>query len=854
MSIRIRNVRIERRIDVALSDSPLPRLSWEVVTDVPEWRQVSASVRLDGEVTATLDSAESVFVDWPFAPLKAHARHTVEVCVTGADGVMSPWSEPLRLQSGFLTDKEWSAKFVGLVAPSGPATPGLARGEFEVGAEVEHATLYATAAGAYQVSINGVDVDEGVLKPGWTDYVDRLVHEATDVTDLVRQGRNAMGIRFAGAWWTEKYGFHEKARRVYGDQPSVAAQLHIAYVDGSVEDVATGPDWRAAAAGPLRSSGIYAGEEIDARQRVPGWDLPGFDDSQWQRAARAEVAVVPEAGIAEPVRRTGELPVREVISTPSGKTVLDFGQNLVGRLRVRVTGPAGHAITVRHAEVLEHGELGVRPLRNAKATDTFICSGGEDVFEPEFTFHGFRYAEVTGWPGELDSEAVTAVVIGSDMRRTGWFTCSDERVNRLHENVVWGMRGNFLSLPTDCPQRDERLGWTGDIQVFAPTATDLFDCDGFLASWLRDVALEQGRSSGICPVVVPSVLWEPQATAAWGDAATVVPMVLYERFGDRRALAEQYPWMKAWVDHLIERVGEQMLWEGDFQFGDWLDPAAPPNKPGKGTTDPDVVATAHVVRSTRLVAQAAGELGHSREQAHYAEVSERARQAWNREYVTPSGRITSNSQTAYAMAIQYGLCDPEKTQVMGDRLAGLVHRAGDVMGTGFVGTPILADALCSTGHARTAAKLLMQTGVPSWLYAVTMGATTIWERWDSMLPDGSINPGGMTSFNHYAFGAVADWLHRRVAGLGAAAPGYARLRIAPVPLEGLEHASVIHDTPYGRAESGWMEAGAGELRVRAVVPANTTAVVELPGQADVEADVEVGAGTHEWTIADPRRA
>src|SRR5699024_10227610 len=347
----------------------------------------------------------------------------------------------------------------------------------------------------YQVSINGADVDDGVLKPGWTDYKERLVHEATDVTGLLQQGRNAIGVRFAGAWWTEKFGFHGQERRVYGDQPAAAAQLHIAYTDGSTEEIATGPEWRAAAAGPVVSSGIYAGEEIDARQALPGWDEPGFEDSAWKPAQVADVGVVPEASIAEPVRRTGEVPVAEVIITPSGKHVLDFGQNLVGRLRVHLAGPAGHTITVRHAEVLEHGELGVRPLRAASATDTFTCSGGQDVFEPEFTFHGFRYAEVTGWPGQLDPEAICAVVIGSDMARTGWFTCSDERVNRLHENVVWGMRGNFLSLPTDCPQRDERLGWTGDIQVFAPTATDLFDCDGFLSSWLRDVAREQGRSS-----------------------------------------------------------------------------------------------------------------------------------------------------------------------------------------------------------------------------------------------------------------------------------------------------------------------------------------------------------------------
>lgn len=848
MSTHISSVRVERRSDGAVADSTTPRLSWKVDTDEIDWRQVSASIRLDGTETVTLDSGESVFVSWPFSPLGPHERHSLEVCVTGADGVTTEWSKPLCLRSGFLAEGEWSAEFVGVGEPPGEACPGMIRQEFVVAGPIAHATLYATAAGAYQASINGADVDDAVLKPGWTDYHERLVHEATDVTDLVWQGHNAIGVRFAGAWWTEKFGFHGQERRVYGDQPLVAAQLHIAYEDGSTERITTGSDWRAAASTRVISSGIYAGEEIDARGEIPGWDEPGFDDSQWQRSAVGDVHVVPEASIVEPVRRIRELGVQEVITTPSGKTVLDFGQNLVGRLRVRVSGPAGHAITMRHAEVLEHGELGVRPLRAADATDTFICSGGEDVFEPEFTFHGFRYAEVSGWPGEFDTEAITAVVIGSDMRRTGWFESSDARVNRLHENVVWGMRGNFVSIPTDCPQRDERLGWTGDIQVFAPTATDLFDCDGFLSSWLRDVALEQGRSGGICPFVVPSVLGAPAAAAAWGDAATVVPMVLFDRFADRRALAEQYSAMKAWTDYLIDRVGDRWLWEGDFQFGDWLDPASPPDRPGATSTDPDIVASAHVARSADLVAQAAAELGHTDDEAYYAGACERAKQAWNREYVTPSCRIVSDSQTAYAMAIQYGLCDAQTTQAMGDRLATLVRRGGYVIGTGFVGTPIIADALCSTGHAEAAGRLLLQTGVPSWLYAVTMGATTIWERWDSMLPDGTINPGEMTSFNHYAFGAIVDWLHRSVAGLGAAAPGYAKLRIAPVPINGLDRASVVQDTPYGRAESGWAATGEGSLRIHAVIPANTMAEVALPGQAPFE----VGSGSHEWVVADLR--
>ncbi|PSL04549.1 alpha-L-rhamnosidase [Haloactinopolyspora alba] len=853
MSSRVTRVRVERRNDAALAEIPAPRLSWVVESEQP-WQQAAAEVRLDGGEPVRIDTGESVFVNWPFAPLAPHAHHELQVRVTSIEGVTTDWSEPVPLRSTFLADGDWQAAYIGLAEPDGEACPGRARTEVELPQGVRRAILYATAGGAYQVSINGADVDDAVLKPGWRDYHERVVHEATDVTGLVRAGANAIGIRFAGAWWTEELGFQANGRRIYGDQPMVAAQLHVELVDGSTQVIGTDGTWRAAAVGEVTASSIYQGEAIDARRALPGWDQVGFDDARWPAASVARTDLVPEADPAEPVRRTGTLEVAEVIATPSGKTILDFGQNLVGRLRVRVRGPEGHVITVRHAEVLEHGELGVRPLRYAKATDTFTCSGGEDVFEPEFTFHGFRYAEIEGWPTEfdpdLDPAAFTAVVVGSDMRRTGWFECSDERVNRLHENVVWGMKGNFVSIPTDCPQRDERLGWTGDIQVFSPTAATLFDSDAFLTSWLRDVALEQTRAGGVCPFVVPNVLGPPEPAAAWGDAATVVPMVLFERFGDRAALADQYPSMKAWVDVLVTRAGERLLWEGGAQFGDWLDPAAPPDQPGGARTDSDIVASAHLVRSALVLAEAATVLGHTEDAAHYGDYAERARQAWVREYVTGGGRIVSDSQTAYAMAIAYGLVDAETTRAMGDRLAEIVRRDGYVIGTGFVGTPIIADALCSTGHAGAAGRLLLQTGVPSWLYAVTMGATTIWERWDSMLPDGTINPGEMTSFNHYAFGAVADWLHRRVAGLAPAAPGYARLRMAPTPIEGLEHASARQETPYGFAESGWAETGKGILRVHAFVPANTTAQVALPGQESFE----VGPGRHEWEVPDTRRS
>jgi alpha-L-rhamnosidase len=412
------------------------------------------------------------------------------------------------------------------------------------------------------------------------------------------------------------------------------------------------------------------------------------------------------------------------------------------------------------------------------------------------------------------------------------------------------MRGNFLSIPTDCPQRDERLGWTGDIQVFSPTASYLYDAAGFLASWLEDLALEQKAIDGV-PFIVPNVLdWAETPAAAWADAAAVVPSVLYERYADSGVLERQYPSMKAWVDQVAALAGERRLWEGGFQFGDWLDPNAPPDEPGQAKTDHDIVASAYLHRSSRLVADAAGVLGLDEDAQRYEAYAEEVRAAWLREYVTPAGRIVSDAQTAYALAIMFGLArDPDLLARLGKRLAVLVERADHRIGTGFVGTPLIQDALVRTGHAGTARALLLQTGVPSWLYPVTMGATTIWERWDSMLEDGTINPGQMTSFNHYAFGAIADWMHRAVAGLAPLEPGYRRFAVAPLPLAGLDWAATEHETPYGRATVRW-EADGEALVVRATVPPNTSAVVSLPGRGAEE----VGSGEYEWTVPDPRPA
>ena len=827
---------------------PRPRLSWKTSSDLAGWRQLAAEIAWDDGARVTnygLDGDASVLVEWPFAPLAPHQRGLVRVRVQGVDG-WSEWSSACPVVAAFLGEGEWRAEFIGLPDPTRNAQPALLRHEFAVASGLVRATLYGTAHGVYQAFVNGAAVDDQILKPGWTPYQYRLVHETTDVIDLLIEGTNAIGVALAGGWYTESYGFQGLAKPFYGAQPTFAGQLLLEYAGGRSEWITTGADWQASGDGPVIASGIYAGEDHDARRLAAGWAKPGFDASGWSEAGIRDAGPVPGPRTSPEVRVTQQVPVVETSTSPSGRTILDFGQNLVGRLRIRVSGEAGTKVTLRHAEVLEDGELGVRPLRMAKATDTYTLAGtGVEEWAPGFTFHGFRYAEVTGWPGEFDPADVTAEVIGSDMVRTGWFECSDPMVNRLHENVVWGMRGNFLYLPTDCPQRDERLGWTGDIQVFSPTASYLYDCDGFLASWLVDLALEQEHAGGV-PFIVPDVLDSAKVpAAAWGDVAVILPWVLYQRFGDLGVLEVQYPSMKGWVDQVLALAGDRYLWEGGFQFGDWVDPDAPPDLPAKAKADPDLVASAYLYRSTDLLARSAAVLGEESDAAHYRAVAEQVRQAWLAEYVTAAGRILSDAQTSYALAIEFGIARGDLAQRMGERLAWLARRDGYRISTGFVGTPLVTDALSRTGHLRQAGRLLTQTECPSWLYPVTMGATTIWERWDSLLEDGSINPGEMTSFNHYALGAVADWLHRVVGGLAPAAPGYHQLEIAPQPLPGLEWATTRHDTPYGTATVHWRRIEEG-IVITAQVPANASASVRLPdGQ-----EFDVAAGSYEWVVAD----
>ena len=836
-------VRFEHHREALGIGEPSPRLSWQVAAE-PGWEQAAYELSI-GDSLFRVASPESVLVPWPASPLRPREARAVRVRVIGADGSVSDWSDPATVERG-LDAGDWRASLISPGADErGPAA--LLRREFPVDGDVASARLYATAHGIYVAEINGRRVGDDALAPGWTSYHRRLRYQTYDVTDLVRPGANAIGFQVADGWWRGRLGFIPGARDTYGTFLGMLAQLEITRSDGSRVVVATDAAWRSAT-GPVRFADLYDGERYDAAVELPGWSRAGFDDSRWAACVAGELDVETLVAPDGPsVRATEGLLPRETITTPSGRTVLDFGQNLVGRLRLQIRGPRGAHVTIRHAEVLEDGELGVRPLRTAQATDRYTLRGdpgGED-WEPEFTIHGFRYAEVSG---DYDDLSAIAMVYHSDLERTGWFSCSDELLTRLHENIVWGMRGNFVDVPTDCPQRDERLGWTGDLQVFAPTAAYLYDCAGFLASWLKDLAADQAPD-GTVPLFTPRVDFPgpfspPQPTAGWGDAAVIVPWVAYQRFGDLGLLRRQYASMRAWVDGLTAALGPGTLFDKPaMQLGDWLDPAAPPGEPWAATTDPHLVATAYRAHAADLLARIAAVLGEESDAVKYADLAEGVRQAFHDEYVAPRGRVVSDSQTGYALALEFGLLrDPDQRALAGRRLVELVRARRHHVATGFLGTPLICDALTSAGAVDDAYQLLRQTECPSWLYPVTMGATTIWERWDSMLPDGSVNPDQMTSFNHYAFGAVADWMHRVIGGLAPAAPGYRELLIAPRPGGGLTWARAAHLTPYGLAEVSWRRAD-GVLTVDVTVPGGSVARVVLPGLEPVAA----GPGRHQFS-------
>ncbi len=753
--------------------------------------------------------------------------------------------------------------------------PQRLRRVFELPSGAERARLYVTALGVYSLFINGQRVSEDLLAPGHTSYNHRLQYQTYDVTGLLVPGKNVAAALLGDGWYRSALS-HQKGDYTYGDKTALMAHLEVSCEDGTFTQFVTDGQWTASLDGPVRYADFYMGTHYDARLETPGWDSdPDFDDSAWPGVL---VSPQPQQAMLigqrdQPVRRMLTVPAASVLTTPKGETVLDFGQNLVGWVRFSLRGEAGRTVAIRHAEVLDKdGNFYTENYRSAKAELLYTLKGDPagETFEPDLVFYGFRYIRLENWPEPVNPADFTAVVIHTALSLTSGFECSDERVNQLFRNIQWGQRGNFVDVPTDCPQRDERLGWTGDCQVFARTALTNMNCEAMLIEWLKDLSCDQ-REDGAVPFVVPQIFGkDAYGSAAWGDAAVIVPWTLYQVTGDERVLREQYPSMRAWLRYVGGNAPEGVV-EGGFHFGDWLGLDAPSGS-YVGSTDKSLIATAFYAHTARLTRKAAEVLGYEKDAQELRNLQRFVVRAFRREFITPTGRLAVRTQTAYALTLHFELAEEEHRARMARDLVALIQESDGHLTTGFVGTPYLCLALSEAGYHDVAGQVFLKSDYPGWLYPITKGATTMWEHWDGIKPDGSFWSRDMNSFNHYAYGSIGEWMMRALAGIDMAEPGYRQLLLHPRPIEGLSFVRAWQMTPAGRTRCEWrLEDGQATVTCR--VPVGLTAVLvleradlrqvteserrlaEVPGvnrawqsEDDVMLELSAGKFTFKWPI------
>ena len=702
-----------------------------------------------------------------------------------------------------------------------PLTVPYLRKSFTVTKPLAKATVYATALGVYELRLNGKRVGDHVLAPEWTDFSKRLRYQEYDVTSLMASGRNVLGAQVANGWYSGHIG--NGGNQYWGKTPALFAQLELSYGDGTADRIITDGTWKTHES-PLVSTDFMLGENYDATSEMTGWDNPATSDADWLevRERPEEPVRIMNGQVMEPARQLAEIATKTVTEPKPGKWTYDLGQNMVGFVRLKVSAPAGTRITLRHAEMLNpDGTVYTANLRRAPSIDTYVCKGGgTQTWQPKFTFHGFRYVELTGLPSKPAKDAVTGIVIGTDNPRTGGFACSDARVNQLQSNIEWGQRGNYLSVPTDCPQRDERLGWMGDAQVFVRTATYNADVAAFFTKWLVDVTDSQesnGRFADVSPFAGPS-----RGTPAWGDAGVICPWTVYQAYGDLRLLERQYPSMVKWVEYCKSQSVE-FIRSGDRgnDYGDWLSIGADTNK--------ELIGTAYFAYSANLVAKAAAALGKTADAATYGTLFDSIRKAFNDKYVKPDGHVSGNTQCGYVMALKFDLLPAALRAKAAEYLEADIISKSYHLSTGFVGVSYLLPELTKAGKVDTAYRLLLQDTFPSWLFSVKMGATTIWERWDGWTPDKGFQDVGMNSFNHYSLGSCGEWLYNAVAGINfdPAAPAFKHIIIRPAVNGKLSKASGQLRSIHGLITSAW-SSGSGRLTLTTTIPANTTATVYVP--------------------------
>jgi alpha-L-rhamnosidase len=700
------------------------------------------------------------------------------------------------------------------------------RKDFIIDKSVESATLTVTAHGLYEAFMDGRRVGDAWFTPGYTDYHRRLQYQQYEIGKEIKRGKNELRVMVGDGWYRGEYGADMKNDR-YGKEAGLLLQLELRFADGSRDTIFSDGSWECTT-GPIRYSNLYNGEVVDTRIDPSGWSPVAVSEGSVSGLVASE---------SEPVKEHEHFLPVGIVTSPKGELILDFGQNLAGWVQVKVKGGVGDTIRLFHAEALDSaGNFYTGNLRLAKAEDVYVLNGERQTLKPHFTYHGFRYVKLEGYPkAQLKAENFTAIALYSDLEPAGHFACSDSALNQLQHNICWSQKSNFVDIPTDCPQRSERFGWAGDVQMFARTASFNQNVKAFFLKWLADLAAEQGTNGGL-PVFIPDYRFPDSVgprggVAGWGDAATILPWTLFQVYGDTSILRRQYNSMKTWVDYVWHSADTSGLCWKAKGYGDWYAPLGP--------TDIEYIDQCFFIHSTELLIRAASVLGKTEDVERYTALREKIRAVFLSTYWVPL-RVP-NTQTACVLALQFDLLPDSLRPVAAEHLAGLIHDNGDHLGTGFIGTPYLLWVLTKNGYTDLAFTLLRQTSPPSWLYPLTKGATTIWEKWEAIRPDGTFDT---CSLNHYAYGAVGDWLYRVVAGIDAASPGYRKISIQPHPGGGLTWVKADYQTQYGKIVSNW-RVKHGKLHMDVVIPPNTTATVFVPDGKNYTAH-DVGPGHYQF--------
>lgn len=825
----------ERRVDPLGIDEPKPRFGWRVLADRDGHSSSACRIQVATSVEAlehacfwdTGDLAFAGATTTPYGgpPLGSRQRYHWRVQVVDQDGVRSAWSRPASFEMGLLRRDDWRGRWIGsalMDLPSEPSDQWHAGGPapylrlaFRLEGGVTRARAYVTALGLYELRINGRQIGDQRLTPGWTDYRQRIQYQTYDVTADLQPGDNAVGLALADGWFAGAIGWF--GSHLYGDAPAGLIQVEVELDDGRSVVIVSDGSWRERS-GSATLADLLAGEHVDRRAEPVGWDMPGFDDRAWAPVRlRADPGVPLVAGRDDGVKLIADLVPDSIQSRDDGRLVLDFGQNITGHVRLVAQGPSGTKVTVRHAEVVDSdGELYTANLRTAAATDMVTLNGGAlEVFEPRFTFHGFRFAEISGYPGTLSADRVTARALSSAVQVIGSFECSDPLVNAIFRNAAWSLRDNFIGIPMDCPQRDERFGWTADAQIFAPSALFIADVTNTLEKWLIDLQDAQ-HPSGAYPDFAPTAGDVAFGNAGWADAGVLVPWAIFEATGDRRVLERQYASIRRYLAYLEDdhtggiRSGQR--------YRDWV--SLGPRTPG------DVIGTAYLAHTSEVASRIGRVLGHRSDTARWGRLARVARQAFAAAFVEPDGRIAGGTQTGQALALGFRLLPERLRPLVAGQLAAMIDDVGVHLQTGFLGLPLALPALSEHGYHELACRLVVQDQLPSWGFEVRQGATTIWERWNGWTLDAGFADPDMNSFNHYALGAVVEWLVHHLVGLAPAEPGYRRVLIAPRPAPGFAFARASHLGPLGPTELHW-SVDAALLTVRATIPPNATGVVRL---------------------------